>query len=52
MRDWVTNIVRDSLERAIVSNCERLIVLTGYPQKITLRLTKGKITIEREHGDE
>lgn len=46
--DWVTDLVRKSLEKAIVSNCNRLVALMGNPEKITLTLTKGKITIERD----
>ena len=45
--DWVTDLVRKGLERAIVSNCNRLVALMGNPEKITVQLGNGRITIER-----
>jgi hypothetical protein len=47
---WVTEIVRKGLERSIVSNCNRLVALMGNPQKITVQLGNGRITIEMDNA--
>lgn len=47
--NWVDELMRKMLEEAIVKHANRLMRVTNNPDRITLTLQRGKITIERTH---
>jgi hypothetical protein len=47
--NWVDELMRKTLEEAIVKHANRLMKVSNNPERITLNCERGKITIERTH---